>query len=178
MQQMQQVKNRALLHRDGVDLLMLDFGKRSGETMELEEATSQVQPPTDPRRRLPEVPVVWVDVIEDVVLPCVAGGETETDRLFGEFLRFERLMTDDRLTLVYRAENAVVRLQIMQTLPPKRDLRPLMVSIPHFDDFLKLLIEDEIPYEWQRGITPGTDRLLLRDVSGNWLSVGLRASVM
>lgn len=145
--------------------------------MELEEPTSHVQPPNDPRRRLPEVPVVWVDVIEDVVLPCLVGAEEATDRLYAQQLRFERLMTDDRLSRVYRAENAVVRLQIMQTLPAKRDLRPLMLSIPHLDDFLKLLIEDEIPYEWQRGITPGTDRLLFRDASGNWLSVGLRASV-
>lgn len=126
---------------------------------------------------MPEPPVVRVEAIEDVLLPAVAGLEREMDAFYVEMLAFERQPATDALEIVYKAENVLLRCEVIERPPERPDLRPVLVQIPHMVDFIKQLNAREIEYEWQRGLAAGTDRVLLRDPSGNWVSVGLRASV-
>lgn len=126
---------------------------------------------------MPEPPVVRVEAIEDVVLPAIAGLEREMDGFYVDLLAFERQPSTGALEIVYKAENVLVRCEVIERPPDRADLRPMLVQIPHFVDFIRQLNERELEYEWQRGLAAGTDRVLLRDPSGNWISVGLRASV-
>lgn len=147
------------------------------DMMEVETTSTPLPPPTDRRPHMPEPPVVRVEAIEDVAIPSIAGLEREMDGFYVGLLAFERLPATDALEIVYKAENVLVRAEVVERPPERNDLRPMLVQIPHLVDFIRLLNEREIEYEWQRGLAAGTDRVLLRDPSGNWISVGLRANV-
>jgi len=144
--------------------------------MELDEPSTTFDPPKDPRPKMPEPPVVRVEAIEDVRLPIVAGLEADLVSFYVELLKFERLDVDTS-GLVLKAENVRVVFTVGEGSPHRQDLRPMIVMVPHFAELVKMLDAREIPYEWQRGIVPGTDTLLVRDPAGNWVCIGWRASV-
>jgi hypothetical protein len=50
-------------------------------------------------------------------------------------------------------------------------LRPLGVEIPSLADAEKKLIDTEIEYLRQRGLTPGEETLLVLDPAGNWIEL-------
>lgn len=126
---------------------------------------------------MPEPPVVRVEAIEDVTMDCVAGLEIHMNAFYRDGLGFERVEDPGFEGLTYKAENVLVRFRVVERPSEKTDLRPLMIQIPHFYDFIRLLNEQETEHEFQRGLTPGLDRVLLRDPSGNWVNIGLRANV-
>ncbi len=142
--------------------------------MELEESSIKFDPPKDARPHMPEPPVVRVTAIEDVRLPTVAGLERQLVEFYRDLLKFE---WPDEALLVFKAENVSVLFTVGEGPPHRDDFRPLIVEVPHFADLIKAFNEREVEYEWQRGITPGTDTILLRDPAGNWVSIGWRAEV-
>ncbi|GIW75424.1 MAG: hypothetical protein KatS3mg104_0487 [Phycisphaerae bacterium] len=147
------------------------------DAIELAPSSTPIPPQKDCRPFMPEPPVVRVEAIEDVTLDYVAGLETLMNAFYRDGLAFERIDDPGLDGLTYKAENVLVRFRVVERPSEKPDLRPLMVQIPHFYDFVRMLTEQETEHEFQRGMTPGLDRVLLRDPSGNWVSVGLRADV-
>ncbi len=145
--------------------------------MELDEPTQPFLPVKDRRPHVPEKPLVRVVAIEDVHLSCTPGVEKEMNRLYVGLLKFERVTEQASAGIIYRAENVLLRFEVYEDLPVRDDLRPLLLEIPHLNEFVHSLDENAIVYEWQKGIIAGTDAVMLRDPSGNWLGVTLRAIV-
>ncbi|MBC7784334.1 MAG: hypothetical protein H7144_10890 [Burkholderiales bacterium] len=157
--------------------------------MELEPSSIDFTPLRDPRPFMPALPPVRVIAIDDVRLFAIAGHEVELDAFYVGLLKFERVPADaanpilarrgvsaDRI--VYRGENALILFEVIEVPPERPDYRPLVLEIPHYADFLEALRVEKIDFERQRGLNPGADIALLRDPSGNWISVAHRRPIM
>ena len=139
------------------------------ESLELEPSRGTFKPMADPRRYMPEPPPVRVIAVEDVTLPAATGKAPELDAFYVGLLRFEREPGESSLS--YRAEN--VRLRFDVRLPPvqRDDYRPVSIEVPLLADVEKKLVEMQTEYERQRGLTPGSDQLVLLDPAGNWVAI-------
>jgi hypothetical protein len=142
----------------------------SYESLELEPARGQFKPALDERRHMPEPPPVRLVAVEDVHLAAVSGKAPELDALYVGLLRFEREPAE--AALVYRAENFRLRFDVQRPPVERDDYRAAMIEVPDLAAVEKKLIEDEIEYERQRGLSPAHDQLVLRDPAGNWISLG------
>lgn len=139
--------------------------------MELEDPTAKVKTPNDDKRpHMPEPPPVRLLAIADMRLPVVAGLEKELDRFYVGLLKFER-DADDADHIAYRAERWRVVFSVVERPPARVDYRPVMVQIPHFDWFVDMLKSSSIEFEWQKGVAPGVEAVLLKDPAGSWVSV-------
>ena len=54
---------------------------------------------------------------------------------------------------------------------PHDSLRPLQIEIVSLVETEKKIIEAELEYSRQRGLTPGQETLLLLDPAGNWIEL-------
>jgi hypothetical protein len=63
--------------------------------------------------------------------------------------------------------------------PPlqRDDFRPIPVEVQSLSVAEHDLIEREIEFEWQRGLSVARDTLLLRDPAGNWVAITERREV-
>lgn len=150
--------------------------------MELDEPTEKFQPVTDPRPRVPAPPPVKLAAIDHIRVEAPAGIETHLDAFYIDLLRFER-PTEDPLntrsqrpwpadgSLIYQAENADIIFTIVERPREREDYRAIGIEIPHFKEVVHTLEERETPYEWQKGLAPGHDAILIRDPAGNWLRI-------
>ena len=136
--------------------------------MELELSSTPVSKPDDRRPRLLEPLPVKLIAVDDVRLPAPAGVEPKLDWFYVDLLGFER---SDSRELVYRADNFYLRFDVLERPVVHDSLRPTGIEIISLIDMEKRIIEAELEYARQRGLTPGQDTLLLLDPAGNWIEL-------
>jgi hypothetical protein len=137
--------------------------------MELEQPDKSFEVPPDARPRIPEPPPVSLIAVADVSLPSVCGMERELDAFYVGLLRFERDLDVEQIT--YRAENFRLRFGLCERRPNREGVRPVGIAIENFTEITSKLIEEQIEYTLQRGLTPGEHSVLLRDPAGNWIEL-------
>lgn len=145
---------------------------------ELEPATAGFRaPPQDRRPHMPQPPPVRLTAIEDVLAIVPEGIEHELDDFYVAMLQFER-DPNSRNRLMYRAENFRLMLEIHAPPVMRRDMRPIAVEVLSLVDAEARVIERETDYQRIRGLTAGSDALMLQDPAGNWVSISERRGVM
>jgi hypothetical protein len=142
--------------------------------VELEDPKSEFRPIIDTRLRMPEPLPVRLIAIEDVRLPAPPNIQEKLDAFYVTLLQFERQPT----TLSYRADNFTLHFQ------PQTDetvihesLRAQGIEVLSLAEAEKKLIAAELEYTRQKGLTPGTQTLLLLDPAGNWVELSERRIV-
>ena len=142
------------------------------EPIELESRGEAVLPAKDRRRFVPEPLPVRLLTVDDATLISSAGLEVQLDAFYVSLLKFEREQVEGPIDgPVYRADNFRLRFQIIEMLPERETLRPLLIEVQRLSEIEHELITREIEYTRQRGITPGEERLVLRDPAGNWVEI-------
>jgi hypothetical protein len=131
----------------------------------LEPAPGEFTPIIDNRIRMDEPPPVRLVTVEDARLPAIARLEPQLDDFYVAMLQFYKESSLPNVT--YRAENFRLRFDLLDELPARDDMRPLMIEVLSLRDAEPKLIAREIDYERQRGLVPGQDKLLLRDPASN-----------
>jgi hypothetical protein len=142
--------------------------------MDLEPSNTAFDPVPDRRPRVWPAPPVQLVAIADVSLPAVAGLESDLDAFYGGLLKFEREPPDSAAAahqIVYRAENARLRLSVHETPPQRPDYRPALVVVPSLAELIRRLNDAEQRYARQSGLAPGADCVVLQDPAGNWVHV-------
>ena len=124
---------------------------------------------------VPEPLPVRVIAVADVRLPAPAGAERQMDAFSVGLLGFERAEPPHQL--IYRSENFLLSFDVIDRPVPHESLRPLGIEIPSLGEAEKKLIEAEIEYTRQRGLTPGSQTLLVLDPAGNWVELMERGEV-
>jgi hypothetical protein len=137
-------------------------------TFPLEEEALPLGPVEDARPRLPEPLPVKLIAVEDVRLPAQAGTEKEMDKLYVGLLEFVK---EDAAGASYRADNLSVHFQPVAGLVERDSYRPLQIEVLSLRDTEKKLVTAEREYERQRGLTPGSEVLVMLDPSGNPLVI-------
>jgi len=137
--------------------------------MELEPTGLPVSPPDDPRPRLAEPLPVRLIAVDDVTLLAAAGLEVDLDAFYIKLLGFER--RSDLTRLAYRADNFDIQFTILEPPFTREDLRAIGIEIPSLRDMERELLDRNIPYAWEKGLTPGVKSILLQDPAGNWLQL-------
>lgn len=141
--------------------------------MELEKPDFEfTPPPADRRPTLPEPLPVRLIAVADVRLPCPAEPALRAplDAFYVGLLKFRRLPSDE-FHHFYQADNHALILQA-HTRPVQHDrLAPTMIEVDGRQAIHQQLLESETEHEWMRGLTPGTDFLLLKDPAGNWVGI-------
>ena len=140
------------------------------DRIELCESTGTPIVP-DQLPRVAEPPPVRLVAVEDVRLPTPPGRELELDRFYVDLWRFRREPHAEQI--VYKAENARLRLTVVANPPPvERDVvRPQGIVVPSLRDAERLLAEAEVAYERQRGLMLGLYTILCQDPAGNWVEL-------
>jgi hypothetical protein len=137
--------------------------------MKLENASTRFEPVEDKRPKMVEPPPVRLVAVEDCLLLAAAGLERELDSFYVGLLGFERVEGVDGI--VYRAENFYLRIGIVERVLDRENLRPLGIAVPSLTELRRRLLESEMEFVWQRGLTPGMESLLLSDPAGNPLEI-------
>lgn len=148
---------------------MADF-----EPLQLEPASGNVLE-QDIRPRMPEPVPVKVVAVEDVVLPAICGLECEMDAFYVKLLEFAR--EDGENGPVYRADNFRVCFRLCEGLIARQEYRALGVEVQSILELERKLIERELEYTRQRGLTPGSECLVMMDPSGNWVEAMERREI-
>ena len=68
---------------------------------------------------------------------------------------------------MYRAENFCLNFEILESPPERLDYRPLRVVVPSLAEVMEKLIERGLDFTHQKGLTPGSETVLMRDPAGN-----------
>ncbi|HUB26511.1 MAG TPA: hypothetical protein VL992_13880 [Tepidisphaeraceae bacterium] len=141
--------------------------------MELEPSSTVFDPVPDSRPRVLPPPPVQLVAIADVSLPAVAGLESDLDAFYAGLLKFEREHppAGPGHQIVYRAENARLRLSVHETPPTRPDFRPALVVVPRLSELVQRLNDAEKMYVRQPGLAPGAECVVLQDPAGNWVHV-------
>lgn len=146
--------------------------------MELAEPTGFTQAAPDRRPLMPEPPPVRLLAVEDVRLPAATGLEKRLDVFYVDLLEFEREPAAETGVVIYKAENARLRFDVVETQPPRQDYRSVVVEVQSLADAELKLIEQELEYERMRGVTPGEESLFVRDPAGHCISIVERRELM
>jgi len=143
----------------------------SPESIPLESPPADDRAPqsaADIRPRIPEPLPVKLIAIDDVLLLAPPGIEDKLDAFYVDLLQFQRIQA----LLAFQAENFALRFDIQPDLPVIHEsLRPQGVEVQSLLDAQRKLIDLEIEYIRQRGLTPGSESLLVRDPAGNWIEL-------
>jgi hypothetical protein len=137
--------------------------------MELESVQTPFSLDPDRRARIPEPPPVRLLTVDDARLPAAAGAEIPLDEFYGKLLGFERQPGSE--FPVYRAENFRLRFDVVEPPISRDDFRPLRIEVPSLELTEQKLIDADIQYARQRGLTPGQETLALLDPAGNWVEI-------
>lgn len=142
--------------------------------MEPETDAQTASGKADDRPRMPDPLPVWLTAVEDVRLPTPPGIEADLDAIYVELLQFEKVEGE----LAYHADNFTLRFEVMTERPMVHDsLRAQGIEILSLSEMEKKLVEREIDYTRQKGLTPGSETLLFLDPAGNWLEISERRLV-
>jgi hypothetical protein len=117
---------------------------------------------------MPEPLPVSIVAVNDVVLPAAAGQETELDQFYVDMLEFQR---DDELPLAYWGDNFRVVFEIIEGPITHDSYRVLQVQVQLLREAEQKLIDRELTYTRQKGLTPGSESLALLDPAGNWVEL-------
>jgi hypothetical protein len=126
---------------------------------------------------------VRVIAINDAVSHAVAGREREMDEFYVAVLGFVRAIDGEgaadnpAAVITYHAENVDLRFAVREPLFPRDDLRPIQIEVLSLQTVESAIIEREMEYTRQRGISPGSESLVLQDPSGNWVEITERRLV-
>ena len=154
-----------------------------GAALELDSpAERYVAPPKDRRPLMPEPPPVRLVAVEDVTAEAPAGVETALDDFYVSMLQLERDLEseedredhrpqEDAHEIVYRAENARLRLIVREPPLQRCDMRPIAVEVRSLAEAEAKVIAREIEYERLKALVAGQDTLMLRDPAGNWVAI-------
>lgn len=137
--------------------------------MKLEPGNPDFKPTIDRRPLIPQPLPVKLVAVEDVHLPTTAGLEAELDDFYIRLLKFERAEATDRAG--YRAENFYLWFDVSERPVDRETMRAQEIEIESLAEMEHLLIDEEIEYQRQKGVTPGRETLLLRDPAGNWVEL-------
>src|SRR5690349_20563217 len=138
------------------------------DQMELEPSANIVLPASDRRPLIPEPLPVRLVTVEDATLIAAAGLEVQLDEFYVGLLKFKR---EESHEPIYRADNFRLRFKISERFPERDNLRPLLIEVPRLSELEHEIIELELDYTRQRGVTPGEERLVLKDPAGNWIEI-------
>jgi hypothetical protein len=134
------------------------------------EPSSGFEPVEDRRPHMDEPLPVKLVAIDDVHLSSPRGIEAELDAFYVGLWQFQR--DAGEAGLVYRADNFRLRFEIVPDDRLERDsLRPQGIEVMSLAEAEEKLIEEELEYVRQRGLTPGQQSLLLLDPAGNWVEI-------
>jgi len=145
------------------------------DQIELDGASSTVSVEGERRRRIEEPPPVRLVAIDDFMIWAAAGLERQLDEFYQGLVGFERVESQDELgfqEIVYRAENFRLRIEVLERPGKREDFRPVMVEVPSLNLLGQRLAEAGVEFARQKGLTPGTDALLVSDPAGNPVVVG------
>jgi hypothetical protein len=137
--------------------------------MTLEQPNFPFVPVSDARKRLEEPLPVTLEAVADMHVPTPRVPREEFDRLYLTILEFAPL--PDPHYLVYRAENFNLRFDLPRRELLHSDYRYVKIVVQSLAATEAKLVEAEIEYQRQKGITPGQESLLLTDADGNWLEI-------
>ena len=107
--------------------------------------------------------------VADVRMLATAGLEVDLDRFYVGLLQFER--ETDEAGLIYWADNFRLIFDLIEGLVERDELRPQLIEVRSLAEAEQKLIDAEIEYTRQRGVTPGSQRLVLQDPAGNWVEL-------
>ncbi len=138
--------------------------------MELDQPDFEFTPPADRRPTIPEPPPVRLVAVEDVTLSATSAESAKLDAFYVGLLRFDRDVKESGI--VYRAENARLRIEIVADDVPRDDMRALGVDVPSLRDLELLIVDRQIPFIKERGINVGQLNFLLQDPARNWIRLG------
>ncbi len=133
------------------------------------EPASGIQPVADDRPRMDEPLPVRLLTVADATLPTQTGLETKLDAFYVTLLGFARDTTDAEIS--YRAENFRLHFRSHESLIVREDFRALQIEIKSLQEAEHKLHEAQIEYVRQCSLTPGVERLVLKDPAGNWLEL-------
>ena len=143
----------------------------SPESIPLESPPTDDRAPqsaADARPRMPEPLPVRLVAIDDVLLVAPPDIEDKLDAFYVDLLQFQRIES----ALAYQAENFALRFDIQPDRPVAHEsLRAQGVEVQSLLDAERKLIDLEIEYIRQRGLTPGSESLLVLDPAGNWIEL-------
>src|SRR5437764_639505 len=108
---------------------------------------------------MPEPPPVRLVAIDDVHVPAAAGLEIQLDEFYVKLLRFEREGAD-RGDVIYKGESFRLYFDTLEPPFQRDDFRPIGIDVPALAVIEQQLIEREIEYERQKGLTIGQQTLL------------------
>ncbi len=134
------------------------------------EPGSGILPKIDRRRRVPEPPPVRVVAVDNVRLPAQTGLERELDHFYVDLLRFER-DADQPERIIYDAENVSIQFELVEGLIERDSVRPTGIEIPSLSVIEHALIDEELEFLKQKGLSPGQQSILVPDPAGNWIEV-------
>jgi hypothetical protein len=128
----------------------------------------------DPRPRLPEPLPVRLIAVEHVRMLAPRGADELLDAFYVGLLGFERYAGADagEGELVFRSDNFLLRFGFVDPPLVHETLRPQGIEVDDLVELEKRLVEAELEYTRERGITPGRETLLLLDPAGNWVEIG------
>jgi hypothetical protein len=139
--------------------------------VELERPSIEFKPAIDRRPHMPPPPPVRLVAVEDVRAFAGAGLEVQLDEFYATLLGFEREASDHG-QIIYKAENQRLVFEVVEPPLLREDFRPIGIDVASLVAFEHQLIEREIGFTWQRGLTAGQATLLLQDPAGNWVQIG------
>jgi hypothetical protein len=143
-------------------------GELEGE-LELEPGNPEFSPVVDRRARMDEPLPVRLIAIADVRLKAPAGVEKQLDLFYVTMLGFERMAPPEEL--IYRADNFLLKFQLAERPVVHDSLRAIAIEVVSLREAEQKLIDAELEYTRQRGISPGGDSLVLLDPAGNWVEL-------
>ena len=125
----------------------------------------------DKRPKMPEPLPVRLIAVADVCLPAQTGHEAEMDYLYITLLGFQR---EPSPGLIYLSDTFRLCFNLVEGLISRDTYRPAQIEILSLGELEHRLVEAEIEYTRQRGLTPGSESLVFLDPSGNCLEVTQR----
>ena len=115
---------------------------------------------------MPEPPPVRLVAVGDVTLQAPSGYETALDDFYVGLLGFEPERADGRL--VYKAANARLRIELVERVEHDT-FRPVQIVVESLGEVQQKLIDAQMPCTWTKGLSPGTESVILLDPAGNWV---------
>ena len=137
--------------------------------MDIEESAQPLELIPDRRLRLAQPIPVRLLAIQDVRLLALVGLEKQLDDLYVGILEFER---DKHDAHAFVADNCRLIFQIIPERPViRQSVKPLGIEVLNLGGVEKQLVEAKLDYVRQRGITPGSESLVMQDPGGNWIEI-------
>lgn len=147
-----------------------------------DEVTGGAEPGgADPRPRLPEPLPVRLVAVENVRLRAPRGAEEKLALFYVGLLQFERVVDGEPAAaaaaaahageITFRADNFLLRFELVDPPLVHDTMRPQGIEVPDLAELEKKLVDAELEYTRQRGITPGRETLVLLDPAGNWVEI-------